>query len=114
MRYFEPKQYYAAGSELTRSTVWKGDSDTVIRGVQKDVYMTIPRGKSEALDAQLIVDEVLTAPIAADEEYGELVVSLDGAEKVRVPLVALEAVEEGGIFKRLWDSIVLFFLNLVS
>jgi D-alanyl-D-alanine carboxypeptidase (penicillin-binding protein 5/6) len=113
-RYFETHHLYAAGSELTRSKVWKGDSDTVILGVQKDVYMTIPRGKSEALDAQLIVDEVLTAPIAADEEYGELVVSLDGAEKVRVPLVALEAVEEGGIFKRLWDSIVLFFLNLVS
>ncbi|WP_373090036.1 D-alanyl-D-alanine carboxypeptidase family protein [Zhongshania sp.] len=113
-RYFETHHLYAAGSELTRNKVWKGDSDSVILGVQKDVYMTIPRGKSEALDAQLIVDEVLTAPIAADEEYGELVVSLDGAEKVRVPLVALESVDEGGIFKRLWDSIVLFFINLVS
>ncbi|GAA4106802.1 D-alanyl-D-alanine carboxypeptidase family protein [Zhongshania borealis] len=113
-RYYETHHLYAGGSELTRSKVWKGGSDTVTLGVQKDVYMTIPRGKSEALDAQLVVDEVLTAPIAADEEYGELVVSLDGAEKVRVPLVALEAVEEGGIFKRLWDSIILFFLNLVS
>jgi D-alanyl-D-alanine carboxypeptidase (penicillin-binding protein 5/6) len=113
-RYYETHHLYAGGSELTRSKVWKGGSDTVALGVQKDVYMTIPRGKSEALDAQLVVDEVLTAPIAADEEYGELVVSLEGAEKVRVPLVALEAVEEGGIFKRLWDSIILFFLNLVS
>jgi D-alanyl-D-alanine carboxypeptidase (penicillin-binding protein 5/6) len=113
-RYFETHQLYAAGSELTRSKVWKGDSDNVILGVRNDVYMTIPRGKSDALNAELIVDEVLTAPIAADEEYGELVVSLEGVEKVRVPLIALEAVEEGGIFKRLWDSIVLFFLNLIS
>jgi D-alanyl-D-alanine carboxypeptidase (penicillin-binding protein 5/6) len=113
-RYFETHQLYAAGSELTRSKVWKGDNDNVILGVRNDVYMTIPRGKSDALNAELIVDEVITAPIAADEEYGELVVSLEGVEKVRVPLIALQAVEEGGIFKRLWDSIVLFFLNLIS
>jgi D-alanyl-D-alanine carboxypeptidase (penicillin-binding protein 5/6) len=113
-RYFETHQLYTAGSELSRSKVWKGDNDNVILGVRNDVYMTIPRGKSDVLNAELIVDEALTAPIAADEEYGELVVSLEGVEKVRVPLIALEAVEEGGIFKRLWDSIVLFFLNLIS
>jgi D-alanyl-D-alanine carboxypeptidase (penicillin-binding protein 5/6) len=113
-RYFETHQLYTAGSELSRSKVWKGDNDNVILGVRNDVYMTIPRGKSDVLNAELIVDEALTAPIAADEEYGELVVSLEGVEKVRVPLIALEAVEEGGIFKRFWDSIVLFFLNLIS
>ncbi|MEE2653135.1 MAG: hypothetical protein VYE54_10460 [Pseudomonadota bacterium] len=52
--------------------------------------------------------------MAADSEYGELQVSLDGKLEVSVPLVALESVEEGSIFKRLWDSIVLFFLSLVS
>jgi len=28
------------------------------------------------------------------------------------PLVALEAVEEGGFFRRMWDSIRLFFKEL--
>lgn len=113
-RYFETHQLYGAGTELASSKVWKGDSDVVSLGVQKDVFITIPRGKSDALDAQLNVDEVLIAPIAAGQEHGELVVSLAGAEKMRVPLVALDAVEEGGILKRLWDSIVLFFVNLIS
>lgn len=113
-RYFETHQLYGAGTELASSKVWKGDSDVVSLGVQKDVFITIPRGKSDALDAQLNVDEVLIAPIAAAQEHGELVVSLAGAEKMRVPLVALDAVEEGGILKRLWDSIVLFFVNLIS
>ncbi|MBU1832979.1 MAG: D-alanyl-D-alanine carboxypeptidase [Gammaproteobacteria bacterium] len=113
-RYFETHQLYGAGTELASSKVWKGDSDVVSLGVQKDVFITIPRGKSDALDAQLNVDEVLIAPIAAGQEHGELLVSLAGAEKMRVPLVALDAVEEGGILKRLWDSIVLFFVNLIS
>ncbi|WP_295877217.1 D-alanyl-D-alanine carboxypeptidase family protein [uncultured Zhongshania sp.] len=113
-RYFETHQLYAGGTELTRSKVWKGDSEEVGLGVQQDVFITIPRGRSDALDAQLNVDEVLIAPITADQEHGELVVSLAGEEKLRVPLVALQAVEEGGILKRLWDSIVLFFVNLIS
>lgn len=113
-RYFETHHLYSAGTELTKAKVWKGGSADVALGVQDDVYLTIPRGKAEGLDAQLIVNEVLTAPIAADSEYGELQVSLDGKLEVSVPLVALESVEEGSIFKRLWDSIVLFFLSLVS
>lgn len=113
-RYFETHHLYSAGTELTNAKVWKGEEVNVSLGLRDDVYLTIPRGKVDALNAQLIVDDVLTAPIAADTEYGELVVSLDGEEKVRAPLVALKNVEEGSIFKRLWDSIVLFFLNLVS
>jgi len=113
-RYFETHHLYSAGTELTKAKVWKGGSADVALGVQDDVYLTIPRGKADDLDAQLIVNEVLTAPIAADSEYGELQVSLDGKLEVSVPLVALESVEEGSIFKRLWDSIVLFFLSLVS
>jgi D-alanyl-D-alanine carboxypeptidase (penicillin-binding protein 5/6) len=113
-RYFETHHLYSAGTELTKAKVWKGGSADVALGVQDDVYLTIPRGKADDLDAQLIVNEVLTAPIAADSEYGELQVSLDGELEVSVPLVALESVEEGSIFKRLWDSIVLFFLSLVS
>lgn len=113
-RYFETHQLYTGGTELIRAKVWKADSDEVSLGVHQDVFITIPRGKSDTLDAQLNVDEVLIAPITADQEYGELVVNMDGAEKLRVPLVALEAVEEGGILKRLWDSIVLFFVNLIS
>jgi len=30
------------------------------------------------------------------------------------PLVALETVEPGGFFKRLWDQLVLFFVKLIS
>ena len=82
--------------------------------MKDEVHLTIPRGKHKELEAALSVDEVLTAPISEGQEYGELVVSLDGEELVRTPLVALQSVEEGGILKRLWDAIVLFVLNLIG
>jgi len=113
-RYFETHHLYAAGTELTQAKVWKGASPSVALGVRDEVYLTIPRGKSDKLDAQLVVDENLTAPLNADQVYGEMVVQLDGEELIRKPLVALQNVEAGSIFKRLWDSIVLFFLGLFA
>ncbi len=113
-RFFETHHLYTAGTELSQGRVWQGAADNVSLGVKEDVYLTIPRGKHDQLEATLSVDEVLTAPIAEGGEYGELVVSLDDEEVVRAPLVALQAVEEGGLFKRLWDAIVLFVLNLIG
>lgn len=113
-RFFETHHLYTAGTELSKTRVWQGAADEVSLGVKEDVYLTIPRGKHDQLQATLSVDEVLTAPIGEGSEYGELVVSLDGEEVVRAPLVALQAVDQGGLFKRLWDAIVLFVLNLVG
>ncbi|HCS28246.1 MAG TPA: serine-type D-Ala-D-Ala carboxypeptidase [Spongiibacteraceae bacterium] len=113
-RFFETHHLYTAGTELSKTRVWQGAADEVSLGVKEDVYLTIPRGKHDQLQATLSVDEVLTAPVNDGSEYGELVVSLDGEEVVRAPLVALQAVDQGGLFKRLWDAIVLFVLNLVG
>ncbi|MAY35434.1 MAG: serine-type D-Ala-D-Ala carboxypeptidase [Spongiibacteraceae bacterium] len=113
-RFFETHHLYTSGTELSTSRVWKGAADSVSLGVKDEVHLTIPRGKHKELEAALSVDEVLTAPISEGQEYGELVVSLDGEELVRTPLVALQSVEEGGILKRLWDAIVLFVLNLIG
>ena len=35
-------------------------------------------------------------------------------ELLREPLVALESVEEAGLFKRLWHALVLFITQLVG
>ena len=36
----------------------------------------------------------------------------EGAVRTQQPLVALEAVEQGGFFRRMWDGIRLFFRGL--
>jgi D-alanyl-D-alanine carboxypeptidase (penicillin-binding protein 5/6) len=38
--------------------------------------------------------------------------SADGKVVMQAPPIALEAVEEGGFFRRMWDSIRLFFRGL--
>ena len=111
-RYFETHDLYSAGDELTVSKVWKGEADSLKLGTSRDIYLTIPRGKHKALQAVMNLDEVIKAPVTKGKTYGELVVTLDDEELLRQPLVALETIEKGGIFKQLWDGLILFLMKL--
>jgi len=113
-RYYETESLYSAGQSLTDSLVWGGEFDNFELGVAKDVVVTIPRGHKSELDAQIELDPVIKAPVETGQKFGRLVVELDGETIVDEPLVALDAVPEGGFFKRLWDMIKLFFIGLFS
>jgi D-alanyl-D-alanine carboxypeptidase (penicillin-binding protein 5/6) len=41
-------------------------------------------------------------------------VTLNGETVREVPLVALEGVDAGGLLKRIWHGILLFFLSLIG
>lgn len=111
-RFFQTHSLYSENQELNRSRVWKGEANEVALGVDKDVVITIPRGASEALKAEIVVDSRIVAPIQQGQALGELRVILDDKEIHKMPLVALAAVEEAGFFARLWDSLVLFLTGI--
>ena len=83
-------------------------------GVVGDLYITVPRGQYSSLQASLLVDENITAGVQAGGEYGKIQIRLQDELILDQPLVALETVEPGGFFKRLWDQLVLFFVSLIS
>lgn len=111
-RFYQTRKLYDAGSVLNQARVWGGASDTVRLGVQNDVTMTVPRGSADNLTARLNLPETLHAPIQAGQQVGSLEIKSGDEVLGQEPLVALEGVEEGSIFKRVWDSIVLFVQGL--
>lgn len=111
-RTFETLSLYSPGEALATARLWKGERDSFALGVQDSVRMTIPRGSRDSLDAMMEIDQVIEAPVAEGDSYGQLVVKLDGEPLLQQPLVALESVDQAGFFARLWDSIVLFFKGL--
>ena len=113
-RYFETHSLYSAGQSLQDARVWKGAVDTVQMGLSEPIAVTIPRGQKDQLQATLEMDPLLTAPLAQGQVLGHLKVTLNDNLVAERPLVALQAVEEGSFFKRLWDSVVLFFKGLIS
>jgi D-alanyl-D-alanine carboxypeptidase (penicillin-binding protein 5/6) len=113
-RYFETVRLYNAGESLKTARVWGGANNSISLGVPEDVVLTVPKGTVKNLQASMDLQKVIKAPVQAGDSFGTLQIS-NGEELVReVPLVAGQAVAEGGFFKRLWDSLSLFFTNLFS
>lgn len=111
-RFFRNYPLYKAGQALNQPKVWKGINDSVSLGLAADLSLTIPRGSENQLAATLDLPEVIEAPLAAGEVVGHLLVTLEGEEVAREPLLALQAVPEAGFVKAIWHSIVLFFQGL--
>ncbi len=114
-RYYETGKVYSKGDVLQENTrVWYGVEDTVNLVSPEDVYLTIPRGSKDQLEANILVDETIEAPLLDSQPLGRLTVSFEGEQLLDTPLVADRSVEEAGIFSRMWDAITLFFKSLFS
>jgi len=105
-RFFETHKLYAAGQKLTDARAWYGEPETVGLGPISDIYITIPRGQYDKLKAEMAVDANIEAPVEQNAELGEVIISLQGESIINVPLVALNAVPEGGYMTFMKDSVL--------
>ena len=103
-RFYETHKLYDPGKVIASQKVWKGESDKVELGVAAPMLVSTPRGKYAQLKPTMDVPKTLVAPIRKGQKIGTVKVSLDGKVVAERPLVAVNAVEEGGFFKRLWDE----------
>jgi D-alanyl-D-alanine carboxypeptidase (penicillin-binding protein 5/6) len=105
---FDTVRLYAANQAVTRVKVYKGRQAEVGLGFGKDFYVTVPRGASGRIQAQLITQQPLLAPVTRGHPLGTLRLILDGRPIGNYPLRALDDVAVAGLFGRIWDSILLW------
>jgi len=111
-RFFETVQLYMAGQELAQGKVWKGEEEQIRLGIRDDLYITIPRGRYDDLDAQVEMRPELIAPITEGEEVGRISIRLEDEEVANRGLVALEVATEAGFFGRTWDGLSMWIGGL--
>lgn len=108
-RFYETHQLYDANKPVQSLKLWKGDADLVKVGVSQPLLVSTPRGKYEQLKATMDLPKSLEAPIAKGQRIGTVKVMFEGKLIAQAPLVAVEAVEEGGFFKRLWHDLLMWW-----
>ncbi len=108
-RFFETHAVYDAQKAVSTQKVWKGKADEVQLGVAEPMLVSMPRGKYAQLKPSMDIPETLVAPIEKGQQIGTVRVVLDGKVIAQRPLVALEAVEEAGFFKRLWHEFLMWW-----
>ncbi|WP_025534604.1 D-alanyl-D-alanine carboxypeptidase family protein [Vibrio parahaemolyticus] len=109
-RFYDTLMPTAAGTDIANARVWMGQKDELKVGVNRDVYLTLPKSDVNKLKAEVEYSGDLLAPIAQDQVVGKVLYKVDGKVVKETELVALEPVEEGGIFKRIMD----WFKRLVA
>lgn len=113
-RFFETVQLYPAGQELARARVWKGVAEEVTLGLGEQLFVTIPRGRYDDLEAQVQMQPELTAPLEAGVAVGQISVRLDKELVAGRDLLTLAAVEQAGFFGSAWDGLKLWMGGLFA
>lgn len=112
-RAFETRQLYTAGEGLIEAPVWIGSSSTVTLSPERDITVTAPYGTLDKATLKIHYDGPIPAPVAKGQRIGHVEITVPDIEPVRVPLVAAEAVEEGGFLTRVQAAGTLLIDSLI-
>jgi serine-type D-Ala-D-Ala carboxypeptidase (penicillin-binding protein 5/6) len=105
---FEVAKLFQNPQSVGTYRIWKG-LDTEVKGVvQGGITITVPKGRSEALKAEVERTQPLIAPLTVGQKIGTVRIKLDDKVIAERPLVAEKAVLEAGIVGRLIDTVKLW------
>mgnify|MGYP001819291922 FL=1 len=108
-RFFETRQLFKAGEEISTARVWKSANEISRLGVLEDLYITVRRGTYDQLESAIEMPATLIAPLATGQPVADLRISLGDEELLRMPLRALEDNPTGSFWQRTRDSVSLMF-----
>lgn len=108
-RFFETYKLYDPDKPLGTPRVWQGEIKRLPVGLRQPLYATIPRGQYQQLKPSLQLQNQIVAPVAVDTVLGSVQVKLDDRVVAERPLVALQSVAEGNLWRWLVDYVLLQF-----
>jgi D-alanyl-D-alanine carboxypeptidase (penicillin-binding protein 5/6) len=106
-RFYETHKLYDADQELTKVHIWKGASEELPLGLHEDLYITIPKGQYNNLDASMSINAEIIAPAQKGRTYGTVNIMLGDKNYAVRKLIALTDVGPGTFWRTIVDSIKL-------
>lgn len=108
-QFYDAVQLYAKDQAVSSLKVWKGAASTVKAGFTSDFVVSVPKGFAQKVQADLVSQQPLMAPVSAGQTIATLKLSVDGKPYGEYPVLALETVPQAGIIGRAIDSVRLWF-----
>jgi D-alanyl-D-alanine carboxypeptidase (penicillin-binding protein 5/6) len=106
--FYDTKLIVKGGTVLATTHVWKAADPSAELGVKDDLYMTLARGQAD-VKTSVDVAPKLIAPLGLDANVGTLHVFNGKEALTTVALHPLKPVAAGGWWRRLIDTIRLWF-----
>jgi D-alanyl-D-alanine carboxypeptidase (penicillin-binding protein 5/6) len=105
---FEAVKLFDANQAVVTPAIWKGTSSTVKLGRYQSIVIAVPNGMAAKVKTQVLRNDPLLAPVTKGQQVANLRVTAGDQSVVDVPLLALDGVEQAGVFGRAWDAIRLW------
>ena len=105
---FDAVKLFDAGQGVETPAVWKGKASVLKLGRPEAIVVAVPAGSGGKITTQIARPDPLVAPFTQGQEVGKLKVVLGDQTLRELPLVALEGVEQAGLWGRAWDAIRLW------
>lgn len=96
---------FAPGAVARQADVFFGEAKTVPLGSPQGLFVTVPKQGRDKLKGIISLDGPPRAPLSRYQKVGTLDVTLNGGAIAQFPLVALEEVPKGTIWRRVVDSV---------
>jgi D-alanyl-D-alanine carboxypeptidase (penicillin-binding protein 5/6) len=106
--FYDTKLAVKGGAVLATARVWKGQSPEVDLGITDDLYITVPRGAADIKTAAEVPPRLI-APLTPAMSVGSLRVFTGSQTLATMPMHPLKSVSAGGWWRRLIDTIRLWF-----
>ena len=107
--FYDTKLVVKGGATLASTRVWKAAASPVDVGIKDDLYITLPRGQAADVKTAVDVQPRLIAPLSLDANVGQLRVFAGNQTLATLPVHPLKNVAAGGWWRRLIDTIRLWF-----
>ena len=107
--FYDTKLAVKGGTVLATTRVWKGQKDSADLGIKDDLYVTVPRGEADGIKTAADVQPRIIAPLTLDRTLGSVRVYVGNQTLATLPLHPLKEVPAGGWWRRLIDTIRLWF-----
>lgn len=112
---FETFRTLEANKAIAEETVYYGNAGKVQLGVLQDAFVTLPKGRQAEVKTRYELERpYLEAPLAKGQIVGKVIYQLDGKDISTVDLQVMNEIQEGGIFGKIWDWLVLTLKSLFN
>ncbi len=100
-RNFVERTVATEDAPIAEAKLWMGEKKTVGLVPQGDLNLLFPVLGTQNIEAEVVYDGPINAPVAKGQQLAELVIKPEGLPEIRRPLVAAEDVPLGGFMVRM-------------
>ena len=93
------------GDIIANLPIEKGKYQEVEIVLEKDIFVLLPKGEQGNIEREIVLPDLLNAPISIDDEVGTIIISINGKEVERVKLISNSTIEKANLLNILGRTI---------